>query len=131
MVFHQEDWQPIDILEKALTAVANECSPSKGLPPASRNKQKAVVRQGGKGSGSEERIYLAEGVDFVNPEPRTRSLETRKKWPENARWVCTYCRRIFTILKSYKEHLKVVHRKGTRILYSSLFDQGKITPLVL
>ena len=58
------------------------------------------------------KLYLPDGVEFSNPTPRTVVKEGDRKWPENAKWICVYCRLILKNLHNYKAHLRVAHRIG-------------------
>jgi len=95
--------QPIVMLERALTAVANDQPNSKAVyvfePSSSKqyiNKSKKNVQ-----NPREPKLYLPEGVEFSNPAAQTVRKQGDRKWPENSKWICVYCRLILKNLKSY------------------------------
>ena len=122
--FKDTDWQPIDMLERALTVIANEQNKTsyvfEGNTEGSymetpKSVRKKIIKKD-KGAkilkSTEPKLYLPEDVEFSNPTPRTVAREGDRKWPENAQWICVYCRLIIKNLHNYKAHLRFQHRNG-------------------
>ncbi|XP_067942837.1 zinc finger protein 699-like [Watersipora subatra] len=122
VVGEDTDWQPIDMLERALTVIANEQNKTsyvfEGNTEGSymetpKSVRKKIIKKD-KGAkilkSTEPKLYLPEDVEFSNPTPRTVAREGDRKWPENAQWICVYCRLIIKNLHNYKAHLRFQHR---------------------
>lgn len=93
------------MLEHALTSVANQNLQNKTRKTSGVACKLKLT--------STTKTYLAEGIEYANPEPRDRTGATNyRKWPENARWVCEYCRLICDSIKGYVAHLNVAHKQG-------------------
>lgn len=125
--------QPIDMLERALSAIANETSKSSytvdmtgsettSKVSVTKKKKRGKLTGKGKLAVFTPKPFLAPDQEYVNPTPRMySSTYGGTKWPENQPFVCEYCRQINPNAKQYKVHLRHKHKDGKYIIYVKLF----------